>query len=238
MQPSRRRGQNAEVTVTVFSQTETAITIDGPAGGLEARLRGGAPDGPLAGHKLVAIVCHPHPQHGGSMDNKVVTTLVRTCVGLGVAAVRFNFRGVGQSGGEYDRAVGEVDDLMAVVHWLATEAPGHRYLLAGFSFGSAVAAAASYRLNEAMAQLTLVAPPLERYDYDRGGRFPCPVCVVQGERDEVVVSEGVLDWYERTLTGAKTLLRYPEAGHYFHGHLSVLKRDLTEALLEQLETGA
>lgn len=221
--------------MTVFSQTETAITIDGPAGGLEARLRGGAPDGPLAGHRLVAIVCHPHPQHGGSMDNKVVTTLMRVYRELGVPAVRFNFRGVGQSGGEYDRAVGEVDDLMAVAHWLATEAPGHRYLLAGFSFGSAVAAVASHRLGEAVAQLTLVAPPVERYDYDRDGAFPCPVSVAQGERDEVVAPEGVFDWYEKHLDSTKRLLRYPEAGHFFHGRLTPLREDLVATIPAQLE---
>src|SRR5690625_6755874 len=78
----------------VFSQTETAITIDGPAGSLEARAQGGRADGPLAGHGYAAVVCHPHPLHEGTMHNKVVTTLVRTYRDLGIDSVRFNYRGV------------------------------------------------------------------------------------------------------------------------------------------------
>src|SRR5690625_3233365 len=87
----------------VFSQTETAITIDGPAGSLEARAQGGRADGPLAGQGYAAVVCHPHPLHEGTMHNKVVTTLVRTYRDLGIDSVRFNFRGVGASEGEYDQ---------------------------------------------------------------------------------------------------------------------------------------
>src|SRR5690625_5389540 len=105
----------------VFSQTETAITIDGPAGSLEARAQGGRADGPLAGHGYAAVVCHPHPLHEGTMHNKVVTTLVRTYRDLGIDSVRFNFRGVGASEGEYDQAKGEVEDLLAVVAWMSSQ---------------------------------------------------------------------------------------------------------------------
>lgn len=220
--------------MTVFSQTETAITINGPAGTLEARTQAGDASGILAGSGYAVIVCHPHPQHGGTMSNKVVTTLVRTYRDLGVATVRFNFRGVGGSEGEFDHADGEVDDLLAVGKWLKEQRPDARLLLAGFSFGSAVAAGAVYRMD-AIEHLTLVAPPVERYDYDRDGRFPCPVCIVQGEQDEVVVAEGVIHWSETHLESTHELLRYPEAGHFFHGQLTRLKEDLADILPQQLE---
>jgi len=219
--------------VTPFSQTETPITIPGPAGGLQASTAGGSAEGPLASGGYVCVVCHPHPQHGGTMDNKVVTTLMRSYRDLGVPSLRFNFRGVGQSEGHYDQAVGEVDDLLAVLDWVRGKLPQARLLLAGFSFGSAIAAAASHRSAWPVRQLTLVAPPVERYDYDRQGCFPCPVTVAQGGKDEVVVPEGVFEWCAQLVSECE-LLRYPEAGHFFHGGLTQLKQDLLEAIPRQL----
>lgn len=221
--------------MSVFSQTETAITIDGPAGALEVRSQGGNPDGTLAGAGRIAVICHPHPQHGGTMDNKVVSTLARVYRELGVNTVRFNFRGVGKSEGQFDRAVGEVEDLLAVQAWAQEHRPDARHLLAGFSFGSAVAATGVYRTAVAVDHLTLVAPPVERYDFDREGRFPCPVCVVQGGTDDVVLPEGVFEWYEDHLSSPRQLLRYEDAGHFFHGRLTDLKRDLLRVIPEQLE---
>lgn len=220
--------------MTVFSQTETPITIAGPAGNLQARAVAGDVDGALSGSDWVSVVCHPHPQHGGTMDNKVVTTLVRSYRDLGVATVRFNFRGVGQSEGTYDSAVGEVDDLLAVLDWARSERPQARLLLAGFSFGSAIAAAAAHRSAWAPRHLTLVAPPVERYAYDRAGRFPCPVCVAQGGKDDVVAPDGVYRWCDQTLKSECELLRYPEAGHFFHGGLTQLKQDLLDVIPRQL----
>lgn len=221
--------------MTVFSQTETAITIDGPAGMLEARCQGGDPGGVLVGTGRIAVICHPHPQHGGTMDNKVVTTLGRVYRELGVDAIRFNFRGVGKSEGQFDRAVGEVDDLLAVQSWAHARRPEGSQLLAGFSFGSAVAAAAVYRASVAIDHLTLVAPPVERYAFDRDGQFPCPVCVVQGGADDIVAPEGVFRWHEHQLVSPRRLLRYEDAGHFFHGRLTSLKRDLMATIPEQLE---
>jgi uncharacterized protein len=217
-----------------FSQTETTITISGPEGSLEARAHAGRQDGRLAGRGLVAIVCHPHPLHGGTMNNKVVTTLMRVYRDLGIDAVRFNFRGVGESHGEFDNARGEVGDLLAVVSWLKSRGTYKDLLLAGFSFGSSVAAQASYRSEWPVRQLTLVAPPVERYPYDEEGRFPCPVCLVQGDLDDVVEPEAVYRWHER-IVSPMTLLRYPEAGHFFHGALVPLKKDLLGCLPAQLE---
>ncbi|HEY7886335.1 MAG TPA: dienelactone hydrolase family protein, partial [Cellvibrionaceae bacterium] len=110
--------------------------------------------------------------------------------------------------------------------------PEAQLLLAGFSFGSAIAAAASHQLPEAR-HLTLVAPPVERYAYERDGRFPCPVSVVMGDKDELVNAPGVYDWVEQLASPVK-LIRYPQAGHFFHGGLSQLKSDLSQELLAQL----
>lgn len=218
--------------MSAFSQTEAPITIDGPVGPLEARARDGSQAGDWRERELVAVVCHPHPLHGGTMNNKVVTTLARTYHSLGVPVVRFNFRGVGESAGTFDEARGEVDDLLAVIDWAREQRPGADLLLAGFSFGSSVAAQAAHRV-QGLAHLVLVAPPVERYPYGDEGRFACPVVVVQGDADDVVSPDAVYRWLE-TLTESPVLLRYPEAGHFFHGGLSALKKDLLACLVEQV----
>lgn len=199
--------------------------ISAPCGVIEARFTAAKPEGTLAPLDLMAIVCHPHPLHGGTMDNKVVTTLVRTYRDLGVAVISFNFRGVGASDGQFDHAIGEIDDLLAVAAWVRERQPQVGLMLAGFSFGSSIAAQVSYRL-ERVQHLLLVAPPIERYPYDRNRRFNCPLCVVQGGEDERVVAAGVYTWAS-SLQSPTKLLRYEQAGHFFHGYLTQLKNDLT-----------
>jgi uncharacterized protein len=217
----------------VFPDTkENPLIIDGPCGGLEAVLHQGAEAGMFASKNWLLLLCHPHPLHGGTMDNKVVTTLMRSYRDLGIHVLRFNFRGVGNSQGVFDQAIGEQDDLLAVAAWAQQKLPECSLLLAGFSFGSSIAAQVSYRLP-AVVHLTLVAPPVERYPYDQGGRFPCGLCVVQGDLDERVIAAGVYEW-QAGLQGATRLLRYPTAGHFFHGCLTQLKTDLTAALVAQL----
>jgi uncharacterized protein len=211
---------------------EQAVQIPGPVGCLEAMLHQASAEGHFAARNWLVLLCHPHPLHGGTMDNKVVTTLMRTYRDLGIHVLRFNFRGVGSSQGEFDNAKGEQDDLLAVAAWAKAQLPEVKLLLAGFSFGSSVAAQVAYRLD-AVEHLTLVAPPIERYAYDRDGLFPCPVCIVQGDKDERVMAEGVYAW-QAQLRGTSSLLRYPEAGHFFHGYLSQLKSDLTQMLMQQL----
>jgi alpha/beta superfamily hydrolase len=216
----------------LLDEKESKITIAGPVGNLESALSRGDSDAPLAVLNAVVIVCHPHPQHGGTMDNKVVTTLMRTYRDLGVHVLRFNFRGVGGSEGEFDNAVGELDDLSAVIRWAKNNLPKSPLLLAGFSFGSSIAARASYSVDE-LLHLTLVAPPVERYEYDRDGVFNAPVCVVQGDKDERVIAQGVYDWVVHLQSSAE-LIRYPETGHFFHGYLAQLKTDLSAVLLRQI----
>ncbi len=223
---------SSSVEVGPFVGRENRGEIDGAVGVIE--LITTAPlAGELADESLVAVVCHPHPQHGGTMNNKVVTTLVRTYRDLGIPCVRFNFRGVGQSEGSFDSAIGEVEDLMAVIEWVKRCYPQAGLLLAGFSFGSSVAAQASHRLGGELEHLVLVAPPVERYSYDLGGIFPAPVTVIIGDQDELVDVPGVIRWFDR-LRVEKALLRYPEATHFFHGALSEVKRDLTSELQDML----
>lgn len=217
----------------LLDEKETRLTLVGPSGQIEAVLNSADAQGELASKSLLAIICHPHPVHGGTMDNKVVTTLMRTYRDLGIHALRFNFRGVGKSEGVFDNAVGELDDLKAVIAWAKASLPHLRLLLAGFSFGSSIAARASYEVED-LVHLTLVAPPVERYVYDRDGKFNVPVCVIQGDKDELVIAEGVYAWVS-SLKSPAVLLRYPEAGHFFHGFLSTCKADLTQTLLAQID---
>jgi alpha/beta superfamily hydrolase len=213
---------------------EQELFIPGPCGQLQALIHQGNENGHFAARVLLAIICHPHPQHGGTMDNKVVTTLMRTYRDLGIHVLRFNFRGIGKSDGEFDNAVGEVDDLRAIIGWSQQQLPYMPLMLAGFSFGSSIAAQASYDVA-GLVHLTLVAPPVERYPYDRAGVFSSPLCVIQGDKDERVFAEGVYQWVDKLHSPAE-LIRYPEASHFFHGYLTNLKSDLTETLLRQVAT--
>lgn len=218
--------------MTVSGPNDSELLLPGPSGLIEARLTVPDEQGLLAHRQLVVVICHPHPVHGGTMDNKVVTTLARTYRDLGVTVVSFNFRGVGKSEGVFDHAVGEVDDLLAVIKWVKHEYPGAGLLLAGFSFGSSIAAQACYRVT-GIRHLLLVAPPVERYPYDEDRYFPCPVIVIQGDRDERVNAAAVYAWMEGLASPAE-LIRYDEAGHFFHGYLTRLKQDLSPLLSRQL----
>lgn len=202
---------------------KTQVTITGAAGQLEAVLEEGLEDAPFSARAYVAVICHPHPLYGGTMENKVVSTLVRIYRELGITSLRFNFRGVGASEGEHDEARGEVDDLCAVSEWLLAQYPESQLLLAGFSFGSAIVAAASERIP--VAQMILVAPPVARYSFAPQGAFACPVTLVLGGQDELVEAEAVLAWLESLNCSVDTIV-IPEASHFFHGQLNSLREKL------------
>jgi len=205
--------------------------VSGPAGALECVV-----DAPAAGTppRGVAVICHPHPLHGGTMDNKVVVTLARAFVQLGYRAVRFNFRGVGASAGHWDEGRGEVDDALAVVaaERAAEGAAGHAaspLVLAGFSFGGYVATQAAARIAAAgeeqrAARLVLVAPAAGRFTL---APVPADTLVVHGEADDVVPLAAVLEW-ARPQSLPITLV--PGAGHFFHGQLTLLKQIVSTAL--------
>jgi len=202
---------------------KTQVTLKGAAGQIEALIEEGLADGPFSAHGYVAVICHPHPLYGGTMDNKVVSTLARVYRELGITSLRFNFRGVGASGGEHDEARGEVDDLCLVSEWLLAEYPGSQLLLAGFSFGSAIVAAASERMT--VAHMILIAPPVMRYSYAPQGSFACPVTIVLGGQDELVDIESVLEWREALDSRIEPIV-ISEASHFFHGQLNSLREKL------------
>ncbi|WP_440468349.1 alpha/beta hydrolase [Pseudomonas sp. YH-1] len=203
---------------------EIPLFLDGPEGQLEA-LHLATPDA-----TGVALICHPHPLFAGTMQNKVVATLQRAARDAGYATLRFNFRGVGQSAGSYAEGRGEVDDALAAARWLAEQHPDLPLTLMGFSFGSCVAGNAAERLEEEgaeLAQLFMLAPPVERFDVDLPER--CPLTVIQPEADEVVTPERVYAW-SAGLSKPHELIRIPECSHFFHGKLIELK-DLIQARL-------
>ena len=187
-------------------------SIGGPAGAIECAI-----DEPADAPRGVAVVCHPHPQHGGTLDNKVAQTLARAFVQLGLRSVRFNFRGVGASAGSWDEGRGEIDDALAVV--AAWRLAGLPLVLAGFSFGGYVAAEAAQRLaSDAGAQrLVLVAPSTEKH---RLPRVPPDTVVVHGDADDVVPLAATLAW-ARPQSLPVTVV--PGGGHFFHGQLTLLK---------------
>ena len=188
--------------------------IAGPAGRIECAI-----DTPAEGVAVrgMALVCHPNPTQGGTMDNKVVQTVARAFVQLGYRTVRFNFRGIGQSEGGWDEGRGEIDDALAVL--TALRAPGETLLLAGFSFGGYIASQAALRLaeGEKAQRLVLVGPATSRFDT---AAVPADTLVIHGEVDDVVPLSAVLDW-ARPQSLPVTVV--PGVGHFFHGQLPLLK---------------
>lgn len=200
----------------VFPDAACSFALRGPTGRLEVSV-----DLPEeAPRKGVAIICHPHPQHGGTMHNKVVTMLERSLRESGLATLRFNFRGVGASEGEYDEGIGESEDLAAVIDWVRSRRGGDAIWLAGFSFGSYVALRSAARLG-ADALIT-VAPPVGRWNFEGFDMPACPWLLIQGEEDEVVDPEAVFDW-AATLKPAPNVVRMPETSHFFHRRLMDLR---------------
>lgn len=206
---------------------DTPFFINGPAGVLECLASPGH-----SPHKAItAILCHPHPLFSGTMQNKVVTTLMQTCRDLGMDTIRFNFRGVGQSAGVYGNGDGELDDCLAIVNWVKQNKPGQALLLAGFSFGGCVALRAA-ALVDAIALIT-VAPAVAKLTSDVP-TIACPWIMVQGEQDEIVSPESVYRYIKQRQEKI-TLLRFPQATHFFHGQLTILKQQLTQAISNVLE---
>ena len=196
------------------SKTER-FQLPGPAGAIEV-LR----DTPQDAARGVAVIAHPHPLFGGTMDNKVVQTLARAFVQSGWTAVRFNFRGVGATAGVHDEGRGETDDLLAVV---ASTAPDGPLALAGFSFGSFVASRALLALWPARSieKLVLVGTAASRFDV---ATLPLEIhdrtLVIHGEQDDTVPLQSVLDW-ARPQSLPVTVV--PGGEHFFHGQLPLLK---------------
>jgi alpha/beta superfamily hydrolase len=205
---------------------ETAVFIPGPVGQLEALFLE-VPDA-----RGVALICHPNPVQGGTMLNKVVSTLQRSARDCGLHTLRFNYRGVGASAGSHDMGSGEVDDAEAVAAWLRERYPGLPITLLGFSFGGFVAAALGARLERqgvALDKLFMVAPAVHRLTADHPPAANCPLVLIQPDADEVVEPQAVYHW-SANLGRAHELLKVAECGHFFHGKLT----DLKDLLLPRL----
>lgn len=207
------------MTVTRLPRS-TRLAIAGPAGALETLVE--EPEG--HGRSSFGVVCHPHPLHGGTLDNKVVYTLARALHDMEIPTIRFNFRGVGTSEGRFDDGSGETQDALAVVNWGRARWPAAHPWLLGFSFGAAVASKAAVQAQA--RRLVTVAPAIDRIA--TGYPMPsCPWLLIQGDADEVIDAGAVLEWAARQAP-APTVRVFKETGHFFHGRLAELRAAVVE----------
>jgi hypothetical protein len=197
------------------ARTTERFTIDGPAGTLEVAI-----GHPVHAPSGIALVAHPNPVQGGTLDNKVAQTLARTFQGLGYASVRFNFRGVGASEGTFDEGIGETDDAHAALDHARTRfGRGLPLVLAGFSFGCFV----QWRLAQRVAaqRMVLVGPAVGRFAV---GGVPADTIVIHGEDDDVVPLADVFAWARPQ---ELPIVVFPGCGHFFHGRLPRLTAAIT-----------
>jgi alpha/beta superfamily hydrolase len=192
-------------------QGERRSFLAGPAGKLEIAFN--LPDGAPRG---IALIAHPHPQQGGTLDNKVVQTLARTFAALGYAATRFNFRGVGASEGQFDDGVGETDDALAALAAAKLEFGELPVALAGFSFGSYVQTRVAHVI--AAERMVLIGPAVKRFATEI---VPPDTIVIHGEEDDIVALADVLAWARPQQL---PIIVFPGCGHFFHGRLPQLQR--------------
>ena len=198
------------------AQTQ-AFTLAGDAGVIECKLdlpQEGAPRG-------IAIVAHPHPLYGGTMDNKVVQTLARAFVALGYACARMNFRGVGQSQGTHDAGIGETDDVALLVEHMVGRYPGLPVALGGFSFGTFVQARLQQRLaaqGRPAERLVLVGCAAGKWELPP---VPADTLLIHGEEDDTIPLKDVLDWARPQ---DLPVIVVPGADHFFHRKLHHIKQ--------------
>ncbi len=192
------------------------VLFAGPAGSIEAVV-----DAPLESPRGIALIAHPHPLYGGTLDNKVVQTLAKTFVELGWIAVRPNFRGVGASEGAHDHGDGETEDLAGVARQAAARFGALPLGLAGFSFGAFVQTRVARRVSA--RRLVLIAPPSGLVSGERSyttETVPADTLVIHGERDETVPLINVFDWARPQ---ELPIVVIPGADHFFHRRLHLIK---------------
>jgi hypothetical protein len=208
----------------LLSSTSSSTLIKGPAGEIEILVT--SPQKVTPSNQPYAIICHPHPLYGGSMTNKVVYILATTFNQLGIGAVRFNFRGVGQSTGQFDQGEGETEDLYAVAEWVTSQLKPTQLWLAGFSFGSYIALKGHKQLQA--SRLLLVAPPIERFNLANWQISNIPTLIIQGSKDDIVSPLAVSQWV--AIQHHRPQLGWlEEADHFFHGHLHELRQTIIAA---------
>lgn len=220
-QTGKRKGEikamviSADIPIDWAYARDTRAFLPGGAGAIELLVNG------VEKPRALALICHPHPLHGGNLDNKVVFTLARACRDSGVVAVRFNFRGVGRSEGVHDNGLGELEDAHILLSYMRLGLPDLPIIIGGFSFGAAIAAQLAKITS--CSCLLLSAPPVPHYGLDRISAVNAPVLLLQCDDDEVTDSAAVYCWFERLVAPQKTLQHWPQGGHFFHGMLPELK---------------
>ena len=203
--------------------TEFLKEIAGPAGPLEARF-----DLPEGAPRAVTVCGHPHPLHGGTMHTKALHQTAKALTRVGVAALRFNFRGVGLSAGSFDAGPGEKDDFRAAMAFVEGRFPGLPLWAAGMSFGSWIAASVAAS-DSRVSLLLLVAPPVDRHDFSGLLSWTRPKFIVHGEQDELVSAKDIRKFYS-ALPEPKDLAMIEDANHLFEGKTSLVG-DAVEDLL-------
>lgn len=198
--------------------------IPGPAGRIEAVISN--PIKPKV--SLLGIICHPHPLYGGTMNNKVVTSIASAFLEMGICNIRFNFRGIGQSQGSYGEGIGETEDLLAVLSWVKTQYPQHGIWLAGFSFGGYVATRVAAR--ESIEQLITVAPAITHFEFkDHANKVKCPWLLIIGDKDELIPYQETIAWAESLVVPVQIRV-VSGASHFFHGKLIDLREIIKQTL--------
>jgi alpha/beta superfamily hydrolase len=197
-----------------LTRGERRISVAGPAGALEVAFN--VPQGAPRG---IALIAHPHPLQGGTLDNKVVQTLAKTFAALGYAATRFNFRGVGSSEGQFDDGIGETDDALAALAAAKLEFGELLVALAGFSFGSYVQTRVAHAMT--VERMVLIGPAVKRFPIEA---VAPDTIVIHGEEDDVVALADVLAWARPQQL---PIIVFPGCGHFFHGRLPQLQRVIT-----------
>lgn len=209
-----------------FPEQNASFLLPGSTGNLEAMIEFPVT---VSEHTPVVVICHPHPPDGGTMHNKVVSTLAKAFVESGYISIRFNFRGVGQSQGKYNHGIGELADCLAVLNWLKQHRASAPIALAGFSFGAWVALKAAEQLS--LLLMVSIAPPVGFRDFSDVQSPSCPWLAVQGLQDEIVDANTVVAWLEQQ-NPRPDIMAMPETSHFFHGKLLPL-REHVKAFLQQ-----
>ena len=199
--------------------------IAGPAGPLEALL-----DEPAAAPRAVAVFGHPHPLHGGTMHTKALYQAAKAMPRIGVAALRFNFRGVGRSAGTFDAGPGEQEDFKAAITFMSERFPDLPIWAAGMSFGSWIAMTTG--AQDARVSLLLgIAPPVDRYDFDALRTCNLPKFIIHGEADELISIKEIRKFYAQ-IPEPKELVTIEDANHLFEGKTSMVGEAVEDLLAD------
>lgn len=197
------------------------VFFNGPAGRIEGRYNVSS-----SKNAPVALVLHPHPLYGGTMNNKVVYSVHQTLVANGFTVLRINFRGIGKSQGQFDNGVGELTDAATALDWLQAQNPAApQSWVAGFSFGSWIGMQLIMRRPE-ITSFIAVSPPVNKYDFSFLSPCPIPGLIIQGDNDSIVPEENVMDLFGRLSKQKHSKVQYQSvqgADHFFRDKLSDLE---------------